>query len=155
MSRYAVQTGVSVDRSKAEIERIITRYGADQFVSGWQEGQSIIGFRCEGRFVRFVLPLPRREDFETTETGRVRRSHQVIEKAWEQACRQSWRALVLCVKAKLEAVEAEITTFDEEFMAHIVMPNGQTVGSAMVPQIETAYETGKMPKLLPMLEGPA
>jgi hypothetical protein len=34
-------------------------------------------------------------------------------------------------------------------MAHIVLPNGQTVGECMVPQISAAYETGRMPRLLP------
>ena len=33
-------------------------------------------------------------------------------------------------------------------MAHVVLPNGQTVGEVMVPQIAAAYETGTMPKLL-------
>ena len=60
-------------------------------------------------------------------------------------------ALCIIIKAKLEAVESEITVFDEEFMAHIVLPNGETVGSVMVPQIEQAYLTNEMPALLPHL----
>ncbi len=152
MARYAVNTDVSVEKSKGEIERIVSRYGADQFASGWEKSRAMIGFQVSNRYVRFILPIPPRTDFEKTETGRTRKSANAIDQAWEQASRQAWRALALCIKAKLEAVEAEITTFDEEFMAHIVMPNGLTVGSAMVPQIAAAYETGKMPKLLPMLE---
>ena len=42
-------------------------------------------------------------------------------------CRQRWRALNLAIKAKLEAVESGIVTFDQEFLAHIVGPSGQTV----------------------------
>ncbi len=152
VARYAASTEVSVEKSKGEIERIVSRYGADQFASGWETGRAMIGFRVSERYVRFILPIPEREIFTKTETGRTRRSQHAVDQAWEQASRQAWRALALCIKAKLEAVEAEITTFDEEFMAHIVMPNGLTVGHAMVPQIAAAYETGKMPKLLPMLE---
>jgi hypothetical protein len=33
---YAVGTSVPVDRSKAEIERLLIRYGADHFASGWR-----------------------------------------------------------------------------------------------------------------------
>ena len=33
-------------------------------------------------------------------------------------------------------------------MAHIVLPDGKTVGQLMRPQIITAYDTGKMPPLL-------
>ena len=38
-------------------------------------------------------------------------------------------------------------------MANIVLPGGQSVGDYMKPQIAQAYQSGKMPKLLPMLEG--
>ena len=54
------------------------------------------------------------------------------------------------IKAKLEAVESEITCFDDEFMAHIVLPNGDTVSQWLVPQISSAYANGEMPKLLPL-----
>lgn len=70
---------------------------------------------------------------------------------WEQACRQRWRALLLVVKAKLEAIETGIATFDGEFMANIVLPGGGTVGDWMTPQIERAYLTGAVPAMLPML----
>jgi len=59
--------------------------------------------------------------------------------------RRRWRALVLVVKGKLEAVESEIVTFEEEFLAHLVLPNGQTVGSEVRPMVAQAYETGIMP----------
>lgn len=148
--RYAQQTQVSVDRSKAEIEKLLTKYGADQFASGWQETTAKIMFRFNAKLIRFTLPLPNKQDKAFTHTpsrGR-RRSEDEAYREWEQACRQRWRALALVVKAKLEAVESGITTFEEEFMAHIVMPNGRTLGENIMPQIETAYKEGKMPKAL-------
>lgn len=42
-------------------------------------------------------------------------------------------------------------TFEDEFMAHIVLPNQQTVGDWMRPQIEEAYQTGQLPPMLPAL----
>jgi hypothetical protein len=43
-----------------------------------------------------------------------------------------------------------ITTFEEEFLAHIVLPHGKgTVGGRLMPQIDKAYESDKMPPLLP------
>ena len=62
--------------------------------------------------------------------------------------RQRWRALALVIKAKLEAVEAGIVTFEEEFAMHMVLPNGQTVGEWVVPQINQAYELNQMPALM-------
>ena len=75
-------------------------------------------------------------------------SHKQVEK-WEQACRQRWRALALVIKAKLEAVESGITTFEDEFLAHIVMPDGQTVATHIKPRIAEAYEGGRMLALMP------
>jgi len=101
--------------------------------------------------VRFVLPMPDKssDEFMRTATGRPRRNAQAAYAAWEQAARQRWRALALVIKAKLEAVESGITSFDEEFLAHLMLPNGNTVGQFMLPQVRQAYETGAMPPLLP------
>jgi hypothetical protein len=55
----------------------------------------------------------------------------------------------LVIKAKLEAVESGIACFEEEFMAHIVLPDGRTVGEHVIPGIAQAYETGNVPALLP------
>ena len=157
MSRYAANTEVSSDRSRAEIERTLERYGADQFFYGWQDGAATIGFRMHDRRVQFVLPLPDRnsDEFRLTPAKRYSRSETDQARAYEQAVRQKWRALNLVVKAKLEAVESGITSFEEEFLAHIVLPGGQRVGTWMIPQIGRAYETGHMPPLLPMLDGEA
>lgn len=77
--------------------------------------------------------------------GRRMRTPQDRLKQWEKACRQKWRALALCIKAKLEAVEAEISEFEEEFMAHVILPDGSTVSEFMRPQIRQAYATRQMP----------
>jgi hypothetical protein len=66
-----------------------------------------------------------------------------------QACRQRWRALALVIKAKLEAVESGITTFEDEFLAHIVMPDGKRVADHVKPTIARVYDGGQMLPLLP------
>ena len=120
-----------MERSRSEIETILSRYGADQFMYGQDNtrGLATIQFRANERHVRFLLTLPDQNDDEV----------------WEQSCRQRWRALVLCIKAKLEAVEYEISEFEDEFMAHIVLPGDRTVSELMRPQIEKAYLSGDMP----------
>lgn len=153
MPRYAADTSVSSDQSRAEIERTLRRYGADQFVYGWQMDKAMVGFSMEGRQIRFILPMPDREDFRYTRERQLERRPDQIEKEWEQATRQRWRALALVIKAKLEAVESGITIFEDEFMAHIVLPNGSTVGEFMRPQIEEAYVSKKMPSMLALGPG--
>lgn len=65
MSRYAKDTSVSVEKSRAEIETILNRYGADAFAYMSQPGRAAIGFRVGGRQLRFVLPIPDREQYRT------------------------------------------------------------------------------------------
>ena len=101
--------------------------------------------------VRFTIGMPDKDsdEFNLTETGKSRKREAAL-KSWEQAGRQRWRALNLVVKAKLEAVDSGITTFEEEFLAHILMPTGETVGDYTLPQLEQIRMGGKkMPKLLP------
>lgn len=152
MSRYAENTSVPTEKSRAEIERTLARYGCDAFMYGQSGGTAVVQFDAHDRRIRFNLPLPDPADaaFTQTPTGRTRSDKQARD-AWEQACRQRWRALALAIKAKLEAVEAGISDFEQEFMANVVLPGGQTVGDWMAPQIARAYTTGNMP---PLLEGP-
>ncbi len=151
MSRYAERTEVTSDRSRAEIERTLRRYGATAFAYGWTDTDATVMFEMAGRRIMFRLPLPNRLDRAFTHTpGKgLRRTPEAAEKEWEQAQRQRWRALALVIKAKLEAVDAGITTVEQEFLAHIVLPNGTTVGEWARPQLSRAYEAGSMPALMP------
>jgi len=115
----------------------------------------LIAFELNDLRIRFVLPLPSHSDpaIIKTPTGKPRSKSQVNSE-YEKAVKQKWRALSLVIKAKLEAVDSGITVFEDEFMAHIVLPNNSTVGDFMRPQIKQAYDEGKMPKMLPMIAAP-
>ena len=94
--RYAEHTAVSVEKSKAEIERTLTRYGASKFMTGWDQDKAVMAFEMQERRIRFVLPLPDRKakEFWNTPGGRLRDEAGALE-AWEQACRQRRRALAV------------------------------------------------------------
>jgi hypothetical protein len=156
MTRYAAATEVTSARSRDEIERTLVRYGADQFMYGWQGDAAVVGFRMGGRQIKFVLPLPARDDRAFTHHSRGARTADAAAKEFDQAVRQRWRAFALVIKAKLEAVESGIALFEDEFMANIVLPGarGATVGEWMRPQIAEAYRVGTVPALLPMLPAP-
>ena len=151
MSRFAEGTSVPADRSRGEIERTLARYGATGFMYGWDDTGAVVGFRSNERLIRFRLSMPDRRDpqFTMTPSGSRERSPAQAEAAWEAATRQMWRALLLVVKAKLEAIDAGISTFEQEFLAFITLPDGSTMGEWAAPQIEKAYATAKMPALLP------
>jgi hypothetical protein len=154
VSGYAENTSVPVERSRAEIEQLLRRYGADQFLSGWDVCGAMIGFQAQGRQIRLYLPNPIPEEFNQTPTGR-RRNPADARRASEQEHRRRWRALALVIKAKLEAVASGITTFEQEFLAHVVLPDGSTVGQWATPQLERSYADGSMPKgFAGLLEAP-
>ena len=58
MPRYAADTSVAVEKSRAEIEATLRRYGADAFVFAEDRGAVTIMFRINGRMVRFLLAMP-------------------------------------------------------------------------------------------------
>jgi hypothetical protein len=128
-ANYAKRTKVPAERTRHEIEELMRKRGADQFFSASDARRVWLAFRINGRHIRFTLPMP--------------------EGPSPQLVRSRWRALLLVVKAKLEAVDICITTLEEAFIGETVLPNKQTVAEYMAPQLETTYASGKMPPLLP------
>lgn len=147
--RYASETVVPVEKSRAEIEGLLVRYGASQFHTGWMDGRAMVAFKLKELFIRFVLPIPDRSEKWKTIRGRTKKLSELqADRAWEQESRQRWRALVLVVKAKLEAVECGISTLENEFMAFIVLANNETLGQWVINTALPAIREGVMPKML-------
>jgi hypothetical protein len=149
MPTYARNTDVSADKSRAEIERTLSRYGATAFMYGWATGRAVLGFEIERRRYRIDIPLPDKSEFSSTPTGRKRSNHDTIYAAWEQGTKQRWRAAALFIKATLEASESGIVAVEESLRNFLVLPDGRTVGEWIAPQIQQIYETGEMPPMLP------
>ncbi len=148
--KYAEKTSVSVDSSRNEIERTLKRYGAKSFAYATQDTRALIMFEFNGKRIRFILKLPdvNERRFTHTPSRGTRRSIESQMQEWEQSCRQKWRSLLLVIKAKLEAVDSGISIFEEEFMANIVLPNNQTVGEFILPQIDNCYITNELPPMI-------
>lgn len=155
MGRYASETSVPVEKSRAEIESTLIKYGAQEFHSGWKEDAAMIGFRLGALFIRFVLPIPPRTERRFTHKKsrygyEVKRSELQQEAEHKQEVRQRWRALLLTIKAKLEAVECGISSIEQEFLAFIVMPNQMTLGEFIIDHSDamTLIRGGNMPLML-------
>jgi hypothetical protein len=149
---YANKTTVSTEKSRAEIERVQRRYGASAFGYQWMDNRAFISFELQSQRVRFMLLLPDKADKRFTHSSRGPRSPERAHAEWEQGCRASWRALLLVLRAKLEAVVAGITTIEDEFLPHVVLPSGETVAEWLKPQLAVTYQRKEMP---PQLEAPA
>ncbi|MBW3624082.1 MAG: hypothetical protein KY468_11800 [Armatimonadetes bacterium] len=152
MSKYAARTEVPITKTRDQIEKALIKYGAEGFAYGWEGNRTVIGFKLGHRRVRIELPLPTPDSDEVlyNKVGANRPKAQQ-ESVLEQLVRQRWRALLLVITAKLEAVESGITTIEDEFLSGTVLPDGSTFGQWAKPRVEEAYTKGLMPALLPGL----
>lgn len=147
MGKFAENTKVPVIKSRGEIERLLSRHKCSQFMTGVDYERRIarVQFKAHDRNIRFeiALPDPAARAYTRDRNGWML-SPSGVQKKLEQAERQIWRALLLVIKAKLEAVENHIATFEDEFLAHIVLPDSRTVADYIRPAIAQMYETGRM-----------
>lgn len=135
---FAEGTSVPVSKTRGEIEALVEKYGATRFASGWTEdNRAAISFAARGRMLRFVLPLPSREEVRVKIKESEYWRHRALPEARLDAehageLRRRWRCLLLALKAKLEVVESGIESFDEAFLAHIVTDGNLTVYEALM-----------------------
>lgn len=136
---YGSRTKVSPEESRTEIEAMLRRYGADSFgyATDSRTNTARIDFTYRDRPIRFILnlPDPQAPEFTRRETPRSR----------DCAIRQLWRALVLLIRAKLEAIESGITSFEGAFLADMVLPSGQTFAQWAEPALLSS--SGTLPLL--------
>jgi hypothetical protein len=151
MANFAQGTRISSGQTENEIRNTLKKFGASKYA--YYEDDERIGFSFdyEDRRVRIVveMPDPADDDFVFVPSRREKRSEKAKFEFWQKECNRRWRALAFTIKAKLVTVTEGIRTFEQEFLYDIVLPNNQTVGEYVVPQIRQAYLQGKMPPLLP------
>jgi hypothetical protein len=141
----SADTSTPIGNSRAEIERILRRYGA----SGFAVSQDYAEYRVT---VTFTVPNSRQKDAIAVPVRLPVSVHAVydalygqpITKKWvdgqwvavhdrkgynakklEQAERVAWRHLVLWIDAALTAADAGVQTITEAFFAHAIIPTEQ------------------------------
>jgi hypothetical protein len=135
LRRFAATTSVSVDRSRAELEALLGRFGVDGFAYAWEGGMETVGFVYTGKRIRLSIALPERDQFRA-------------QTAWDQERRRRLRVLVLAIKALLVAVEDGVVAFEDAFLSWLVTPGGQTIGELVAPELAAAVERGVLPPLM-------
>jgi hypothetical protein len=154
---YAAGTTVPIERTRIAIEDLVKEKGASQFMSAFdhEKGRALIGWTMAGRMVRLIVPLPdpteKRFKHRRTRSGWAWKElpKEKQRQLWDQACKSRWRAILLIIVAKFEAIDAGISDFEREFLADTVMADGSTVGAWLQPQLQSMYATGAMPALIP------
>lgn len=134
-SRFAERTSVPVGQTQGEIKDRLRKAGADQIAVFESESKTAIAFRLGWAMYRVTIPIP------ADPTNRA------------QEERRSWRLMGLLIKSKLEAIREGASTVEREFLADMMLYDGQTVSERMGPELQLAHDQGRMPTQL-MLEGP-
>jgi hypothetical protein len=141
-TNYVRGASISCAASRAEIQDMLTQYGATGFRTGSENGRTIIAFTADRRRFRFLYEPPGPGGSERTAGSPQQQRALPGAKSHEDASRRYWHKLSMLVRAKLEAVAAGIATFEEEFLAYMVLPGGQTVLQNVKPEIARTYATG-------------
>lgn len=151
--QYAEGTSVPVDRSVAEIRRAVQGHGAASWVQAEHDDLAIVGFVLHGRQVRFAIRMPDPKDkaFRYTPQRRTERTDKQTREAYDAEVRRRWRQLALVIRAKLEAVAAGVVEFEQEFLAHFVVPGsgGATFYEHVAPRLAAALDGGDVGDLMP------
>jgi len=149
---YAENTSVAVEKSIGEIVALIKRAGAQRVAQLEEPAGFTVQFFLRDRMIRFRVKLPQYEDIAKRRGDGRSRTHAEIISKRDQAQRQRARALLLVIKAKLESIESSVETFEEAFLANVVMSDGKTLYERVAEPIAVEYQTGAPAPM--MLEGP-
>ena len=154
MSPYADGTTVTVEKSIAEVRRMLAANGATHYAYGSSPNGEVVQFAVDGRFYRFdvsaVDAKAMKADFlaENESAWNVKTRADRI--AWDIRAqaehRRRWRARVLWLKALLEFMDE--VPLEQSLLANLVLPDGSTFGGWAADQIDAMYDGGKMPPLL-------
>lgn len=146
---YAETTKVPLEQSIGEIIGMVVKAGAESVGQVQERDRFVIFFALADRRMKFSVPLVT----EYTGPAKSGNGRPIDKVAWlEQRNRQKARALRLVIQAKLESVESGVETFEEAFLANIMLDGGQTVYERIAEPIAVEYKTGKVQPL--MLTGP-
>lgn len=135
MPQYAKNTTVSVKKTKIQIQDLFEKWGIEEFFFGTSPRGDGVGFKYNDRLYKHNVPQPKQEFL----SGRQ----------YEQAVRQRWRIFYMSLKMKLEEIDSEGMTFEDQFLAMMCLPDGSTVADFMrLPENTALLEKAEMPKLL-------
>ena len=145
---YAQGTQVSSSRSLDELQRLLVKHGATQFVQGWDSSRHRVMFELSGRTYRFEVAQVAAGEMASTPTGRSRDRSTAARMAEEETARRM-RSLLLVIKALFIGVEDGILDIHTALLPWTVLPSGSTVGEWAAPQLDDAYQGREMPTLIP------
>ncbi len=133
-------TTVSVEKSQGAIRSLLVGHGASEFGFGEtaQAGTrfAAVSFVVGARAVRMKVPhkpISPRDLSTKYGRSRSRTREDIAREMEEQEAKRIWRVLHWNLKARMEAVQEGVETFEEAFLAHLLDERtGETVYETLV-----------------------
>ncbi len=112
-------TFVMVEKSQAQIKRLLERLNvvATRFTS--YPAYALLEFVRQEASTERLLP------YRITITPRVEDNPRSPQRELERAERQVWRVVYWWLKAKIEAVDFGLLEFEQEFLPHMLLTDGE------------------------------
>lgn len=155
--KFARKTTVAVSKSRAEIDKCLRDFGADQlqWSDDFKNGHAMLRFiwRNDGvdYLARFNIRVPTEEEMRKEPHVIDGRSGQVSENKLKEALERrgmvEHRELALFIKAAFVAVEAGIIAPEQVFLPFLEGADGVTVSERVLPQMHEMLR-GKQQRLL-------
>lgn len=146
MMAYAEGTTVPTHKTIADLDKLVTQYGATQYGYARTTTGGAVMFELDGRVVQFTVENPSRHELSHAPSGRIRTVKQVDD-ALAAEERRRWREVFLLIKALLVASEGQFAR-STLFLPFVVLPGG-TVGDLVEPQLAAALDGTAPLQLLP------
>jgi hypothetical protein len=146
-------TSVPVERSQGEIRKLLAKHGVSRMIleeARDDDGQrwAAVSFARGTQAVRMRVPLKRVDEREVRSKlmrARTKTVDEIRDLLYEQEERRIWRVMAWNLKARMVAVEEQLETFEEAFLAHLLDPQtGRTI-------FEQLAETGRVELAAPLL----
>lgn len=133
---------------KEQIELTLLQNGCKEFFYGWRDEQAQVQFVINGKRYRISLKMPSKKSYERTPTGKLRSNDTAI-KEWQSAQRDIWTSLLNIIRTNFDFVRMGASTIEKQFLAFIVLPDGQLAGDYAENMINEAYQDSMLPERVP------
>lgn len=135
---YAEKTKVPVDKSMAEVRKILIKNGSEGVAIAETSENALVQFIFKSKSYKFIIKYPKSSDDDIFLNGKgYKRTLVQIENAIEHEKKRLWRAMVLYIKAAIEAHNNGIIDFKRSMMSHMMLPSGQTIYEKLENNIES------------------
>ncbi len=137
--RYAEGTVVAVEKSRSEMQTLLSKHGVQEMAWGSKPSGDVLHFALGGYQHELRIVRPDVAAMRELHAKGYRTPGSTWELAAEAEWRRRWRANLMLLKMKLEFIDSGESTLERELLPMRLLRDGRT--------LEQAVEAGSLPML--------